>query len=132
MAEGAHRDDRVAKNPQIGTAAHALHQVGRLGVASVMVSEECGGQMSSGTASHNSNPVGIHPPFRGMGPDPTNGPGRILKHRRVAVALATEPVFDHESVHALSVQEQCIISALVACQASVTPSRQNNHGGLSL
>ena len=79
--------------------------------------------MSSGTASHNSNPVGIHPPFRGMGPDPTNGPGRILKHRRVTIPLAAEPVFDHESVHALSVQEQCVTSAFVARQSSVTTSR---------
>jgi hypothetical protein len=67
-----------------------------------------------------------------MGPDPTNGSGRILKHRRVSVSLAAEPVFDDKSMHALSVQEQCIISALVACKTSVATSRQDNHGGLGL
>jgi hypothetical protein len=50
-----------------------------------------------------------------MGPDPTHGSGCILKHRRVTIPLAAEPVFDDKSMHALSVQEQCIISALVAC-----------------
>ena len=130
MAEGAHGNNGIAKHPQIWTAAHALNRVGGLGVAAVVVGQERGGQVPSGTASHDSDPVRIYPPFRGMSSDPTNSPGRILKHRRMPVPPTAEPVLDHESVHALSVQEQGIISTLVTRQTSVTASGQNHHGGL--
>jgi hypothetical protein len=132
MAEGAHGNDGIAKNPQIWTAAHTLDRVRGLGVASVVVGQKSGGQMSSGTASHDPDPVRIHTPFRGMSPDPPNGSGRILKHRRMSVSPAAKPVLDHKSMDALPVQEQGIIPTFVTRQTSVTTSGQNHQGGLSL
>ena len=55
--------------------------------------------------------------------------GGILQHRRMPVAVRTQPVFQDEPGDAVFVQEPRVVAAFVRGQAAVAAARANHNGG---
>ena len=90
---------------------------------------EGGGQVAAGRGTHDANAMGIHFVIRRMGPHPAHGPGGILQHGRMTVAVGTKTVFQHKTGDALLVQPERVIIAFMRGQVGITAAGTDDHGG---
>src|SRR5260370_29988983 len=119
VCELAHRDDRVAKDAQIGPRALPLDWVERVGVAAVEMSQQRGGEVAAGRRAHDANALWVEEPFGRAGPDGSHGARGVLQHGRVVVTTRAEAVIEHEAGDALLVKPPGVIAAFVPRQGAV-------------
>src|SRR5579872_4070095 len=98
-----HAQYAICQDREIGAVAGAFHQVRGVGLASVKMGGDRGGQMSAGGKTPNADVVWFHAIIGGMGTYITHGPLAILNRRRVVVT-GRNPVMQDKSGNAAIIQ----------------------------
>jgi len=84
--------------------------------------------MAAGARAHDADALPIDVPFVRLGTGEPHGAGGVVEHRRMAVALRAEPVFQDEPGDAVVRQPFGVAGAFVGREAAVTATRADDDG----
>ena len=126
-----HRDHGIAEHGHVGPCAHRVDLVVRR-PRGPLVEERGGhrGQVPARREADDADPLGIDVVSRGVGPDVSQRPLHVEELHGVVVALAAEPIVEHEGRRPDSIGPAGDLGALVVSrEAAVAASRADDEGG---
>src|SRR4051794_25119383 len=103
MCELAHGDDRITKDDDVRAGALAFDNIDGVGIASIEMSHHRGREVSAGGRADDADVFGIDFPFTCASAHEANRARGVLKRSRVAVAIASETILEHEAGYAAAI-----------------------------
>ena len=122
-------NDWIAQDSQIRSATLALDGVRRVRLALIPMGDGGGGEVSAGTAAHDSHAFCIYPKIARPLADHSDGPIDIIEHGRMLIAVISKAILQDEARHAFLGEEKGIVDSFVWCQMTITATGTDDDGG---